>query len=793
MSPFHLRGSAWALAAACLMAPPGATASLAEDSAVTLEELSVTGQAAGPASSPAIALQTPVSTSIVPSDPAAPPLVRRFQLPQTSASVTREQIDETVNVVDTEDAIKYFPSLFVRKRNEGDTQPVIETRTWGVNSSARTLVYADDVLISALIANNNTIGAPRWGIVAPEEIKRIDFLYGPFAAAFPGNSIGGVLQITTRMPDHFEATLKQTGALQTSQYYRTDRNYETNKTSATFGDRIEDFSWFLSADYLNTFTQPLTFVTNGSAPAGTIGTIPALNKTGQVANVVGAGGLLHSEQANAKLKLALDITPWLTATYTFGFWSNTTNAAVQSYLVTPTGVPTFGNVSTFAQNRYTLDEQHMANALSLKTDTHGDFDWEIVASNYYFLTDAQRNPYGVTPGYGFTSFGKVLRYDGTNWTNVDLRGIWRPFGIEGPHEISFGAHGDQYRLDNPTYGTSNWLDRSNQLPTEYTNSRGTTETGALWVQDAWHFAPAWTLTTGARLESWQATDGFNLTTTANNATGAVTATTQIRQPNLSATHVSPKATLAWAPEPGWAVKASFGESYRFPTVTELYQLVQTGPIFTNPNPNLRPEHDYSGELAVEHRWETNRVRVSFFQENTDDALIAQTNFVTGTVPTTFTTNVDAIRNRGVEVEAGRTGFLIDRLDLTGSVTYVDSRILKDTAFASTTGTTARGKRVPYVPDWRATLVATYHIDPNWSWTVAARYSGKQYTTLDNTDIVSHVFGAFDSFFVVDTRMQYRIDDRVAISFGVDNIGNEKYFLYHPFPARTFIADARVRF
>ncbi|MCJ2071765.1 Plug domain-containing protein [Methylobacterium sp. J-030] len=207
MSIHHLRGSAFALAVGLLVSPASIGAGAAEENAVTLEELSVTGQASGPLVPPPAAVQTPVSTSIVPSDPAAPTIVHRFQLPQTSASVTREQIDQTVNVVDTEDAITYFPSLFVRKRNEGDTQPVIETRTWGVNSSARTLVYADDVLISALIANNNTIGAPRWGIVAPEEIKRIDFLYGPFAAAFPGKATGGVLQITTRMPDHFEATL----------------------------------------------------------------------------------------------------------------------------------------------------------------------------------------------------------------------------------------------------------------------------------------------------------------------------------------------------------------------------------------------------------------------------------------------------------------------------------------------------------------------------------------------------------------------------------------------------------
>ena len=733
----------------------------------------------------------PISGSAGPG-PAAPPIVNRLQLPQTSVSATRAQIDATVNVVDTEDAVKYFPSLFVRKRDNGDTQPVLATRTWGVNSSARSLVYADDVLISALIANNNTIGAPRWGLVAPEEIDRVDFLYGPFAAAYPGNSIGGVLNITTRMPDHLEASIKQTEAFQSFKLYGTQDTYRSDQTSLTVGDRSEDLSWLFSANYLNSYAQPLAFVTAAGIPAGTAGTYPALNKTGQAANVVGAGGLLHSEQVNTKLKLALDITSWLRATYTFGFWSNTTSSQVQTYLTNAAGGPTFGNTAGFASNRYKQDEQHLANALSLKTDTRGPFDWEAVVSNYYFLTDRQRSPFGVLPGTSFTPAGRIARLDGTNWTNLDLKGIWRPFGVAGEHEVSFGLHGDQYRLVNPTYAASDWTTFGSQLGRQYASGRGTTETGALWLQDAWHFAPAWTLTLGGRLESWQASDGFNLATTAT-AAGAITSTTTTRQPSESATRFSPKATLAWAPDEGWLVKASFGESYRFPTVSELYQVVQIGSTFAIPNPNLKPEQDFSGEFTLERRLEDTKLRLSFFQENTNDALISQTNFLGGTTPVTFVTNVDAIRDRGVEFEAGRQNVLVDRLDLTGSVTYVDSRILRDVGFASATGTTARGKRVPYVPDWRATLVGTYRFDDHWSWSVGARYSGKQYSTLDNSDVIPRVFGAFDRFVVVDTRIRYDPGEHASISFGVDNIGNEKYFLFHPFPGRTYLADARVRF
>jgi iron complex outermembrane recepter protein len=90
-----------------------------------------------------------------------PAAVARYQLPQRSFSVTAKQIDETINLKDPEDAVKYMPSLFVRKRNDGDNQAVLATRSWGLNSSARTLIYYDDLLISALIGNNNSGASPK--------------------------------------------------------------------------------------------------------------------------------------------------------------------------------------------------------------------------------------------------------------------------------------------------------------------------------------------------------------------------------------------------------------------------------------------------------------------------------------------------------------------------------------------------------------------------------------------------------------------------------------------------------
>ena len=120
------------------------------------------------------------------------------------ATVDAEDIATTVNAMNVEDTIKYLPSLIVRKRHIGDTQAPLATRTSGLGASARSLIYADGALLSALIGNNNTSASPRWSLVSPQEIARIDVLYGPFSAAYPGNSIGAVVNITTRLPDELE-------------------------------------------------------------------------------------------------------------------------------------------------------------------------------------------------------------------------------------------------------------------------------------------------------------------------------------------------------------------------------------------------------------------------------------------------------------------------------------------------------------------------------------------------------------------------------------------------------------
>jgi len=746
--------------------------------------------------------QTALPRVIVQTDriasPSVPPIKQRYDLPQTAESQTGEQIRERVNAVDVQDTIKYMPSLFVRKRNYGDNQSVLATRTTGLGASARSLVYADDILLSSLIANNNTLGVTQWGLIAPEEIARVDFLYGPFSAAYPGNSEGGVLIFTTKMPEKFEFTTKQTEAIQSYDFYKTSGTYGAHQTSLSVGDKKDSFSYFISANYLNSDTQPLGWVTSATIPAGTIGTIPQSSRVpGTPANVVGASGLMHSEQENVKGKFAYELTPWVTATYTIGLWNNNQISNVQSYLQsTATGAQTYGGVSGFASGRFTWDQTRLANAVSLKSDTKGLYDFDIAVSHVDFLNDTQRTPFGVGTGLTFTPYGKIARLDGTNWTNGDAKGIWRPSDF---HEVSFGFHGDRYYLFNPVYKTADWAGGPHATNTLYTSSAGTTRTLGVWAQDAWKFAPNWKLTTGVRLEDWQAYDGFNLQTTTTAATGAITKTLPVYQPSISAQRASPKVSLAYEPGPEWLVTASFGAASRFPTVAELYQIVSvSSTVLAVPNPNLKPEDVLSEEIAFERRFTDGKVRLSFFFEDGRNTLISQlaptTDSSGNPVTASFIQNIDRTRTRGVELAAQKNNVLIDRLEVFGSVTYTDARIVSDPNFVSTIGgTTANGKYIPNIPPWRVTSGVTYRPDDNWSMTAAMRYASKQYSTLDNTDTVANVYQAFDSYTVVDLRLQRKATENATVSFGIDNVGNAKYHLFHPFPQRTYVADVRVKF
>jgi iron complex outermembrane receptor protein len=671
------------------------------------------------------------------------------QIPTTIEGVTRAQIEESVNASDSEDALKYLPSLLVRKRYVGDyNHAVLSTRASGTGNSARSLVYADGILLANLLGNGAAF-APRWMLVTPEEIERVDVLYGPFSAAYPGNSVGAVVDFVTRMPTRFEAHGKLSVTHQPFDLYASRGTFGSKQASASAGNRAGDWAWWFDVDRTVSDGQPLTFATRRT-PA--VGAVAALDRSNQPWWITGTGSQYHSVQDHAKLRLAYDFTPAVRASYTLGGWRNDSRAQSESYLP--------GVAADLPPSKESL--AHVMHGLSIKSHTHGVFDWEIAASRYGYARDLLRAPTG--------SAGRIVDGHGTGWDTLALKLTWRP---RESHVVDAGLQRDSYRWRSVERATADWI--GGQPGALSQSFRGDTRLTSAYAQDTWRFAQHWKAMLGARLERWEAFNGE----TAN-------ATTAIEHARRSQSSVSPKAALAWQATDLWVLKGSLGRAVRMPTVAELFQggIAANGTLVNN-DPNLRPERSWTSELTAERETDGSLWRVTAFFERTRDALYSQTD-VTVTPNVTRIQNVDAIRTHGIETAYRGSDVFVQGLDLGASATWTDSRITRDDRFPA-----AVGHWQPRVPQWRASVVATWHASPKWTHTLGARWSGRQYSTLDNSDPNGFAYQGASRYITADWRTVYRVDAHWTVAAGIDNLNNQQYWNFHPYPQRTYSLELKV--
>lgn len=704
----------------------------------------------------------------------------------TTEGMDAARIAASVNATDSEDALKYLPSLNVRKRYAGDyDHAVLASRASGSGNSARSLVYADGILLSNLLGNGASY-APRWGLVSPAEIERVDVLYGPFSAAYPGNSVGVVVQYTTRMPTRFEADAKLAVFGQDFAQYGSSATYRGRQAAASLGDRTGDWSWRLHLGRLDSASQPLTYanrlVSSGTPGAGGVpvsGAIADRNPANRDWLILGDGGQMQTGQDDARFKLAYDITPTLAAAYTLGWWRNAAARAASSYLRDPSGVVVTGSADNalvniggrqyrlapadFAPNRGALE--HLMHGLMLKNRGDAEWGWELAASRYDYASDQVRTPTGFVTAAAPAGAGSLTDLHGTGWQTFALKLRRRT----GAHVLDVGLQSEQYQLRTRVASTADWRNGDALQTTAVFN--GNSSLRSLYAQDGWTLAPQWKMTLGGRLEQWRAFGGE-----LGNASG-----TQVLGERRE-TRFSPKAALAFSATPEWTLKAAIGSAVRNPTVAELYQGAVVNNVVVNNDPDLRPEKALSSEWTAERELRNGVLRATLFVERMRDALYTQTN-VTVVPNITNIQNVDRIKTRGLELAAEASDVGINGLDVSGSLTWTDSVIAANARFPQSVGS-----QQPRVPRWRASGLLAWRADAHWSASLGARYSGRQFGTLDNGDTNGATYTGFSEFFVADMRLRYRSDRQWSAALGVDSLGNAKYWAFHPYTQRSVIAE-----
>lgn len=733
-----------------------------------------------------------------------------------STRVTRSQI-ELQNAQTTEEVLKYQPSLQIRQRYVGDPNGVLGIRGADMFSTARNMVYADGLpLHNFLQASFN--GAPRWSLVGPNEIDSVDIVYGPFSAEYSGNSIGGVVNIKTRMPRKQEFYVESSLFIQPYKLYGPDQGtFVGDRQYVSYGNRIQDrFTVFLAYNRLEAQSHPQSYFIDNTGlkdPALTGTTETVVSGAIRTPDTRGTPSIIYGntgpEKVNTHLfkgKFGYDITWDLQAIFTVAYEDRTRNGNnPKNYLSDPLGQSFWGgggntpspadaNLQNAAFDGSSFDvlrrgfgankddRQTLNLGLQLRGVLTPNWNIDTTISHFDVLKDTRATAFRNKNDPGNTGEGQIQDFKKFNWLNADLK-LSTPalFGYE---KISLlgGYHFDQYNLSFRQYSLIDYATLTRGALQANRNNDGRTSTQAMFAQAAYRFFPAWDITVGARQEWWSASNG-------------VVGSTPVPDRDVSA--LSPKVSLGY--EPGlWKVRYSFGRAHRFPVIAELFQSLSSPTSILTANALLKPENGVHHNFMVEYTLPKGYIRVNAFRDDIKDA-IQQVQRASGVLTSSAFQNIDQTSTTGVELIFDQRRILGSKFDFMFNGTWMNAKVDKGgiVRFTDPTGANADfnldGKQRIRLPHWRANFFTTYHATDAWDIAFSGRYTSDSFNDLDNRDHVNNVFGSQSDFFFMDFKTSYRHKFQSGLksrfSFGITNLNNDKAFVFHPYPQRTFLVEA----
>lgn len=735
-------------------------------------------------------------------------------LPHTTASKTTDELAEQ-NLFNPEDALRYMPNTTIRKRYIGDRNALIGGRNFGTLQPQRALVYVDDYLISNFLGR---FDAPRWNMVTPEAIERVDVLYGPYSALYPGNSIGTTVIITEKSPQKTEGSVKLTGYTQRFNLYGDKDHFNGGQASAYLGSKLDSGLWAaLTLNHQDSTSQPMQYftlpVTAGNAGTRVTGIQYDKNPFGVPRAVFGAnsGAIDHTVQDTAKLKIGYAFTPEIEASALIGGWQNDTKNTNRTFLRDAvSGAPVYSGTVTDGVNSFSLanaasvpslrEETHRQLGATLKTKYKTGWNSSVVLSNYKIIEDINRIASSPEPVAINGGAGTVTRRDGTGWNTFEIQALYRPtpddFG-NGKHGLTFGIHRNAYELNNIVNNASDWRSTETTLNQLFL---GNTEIRAFYAQDVWKLSDTLKLTTGVRFERFEAFDGEQMrrvsscapgtgagfvATCTSNGDGTFNRTLDYDKRKISGT--SPKVSLAWSATNDVLLKASYGRGIRFPNVEELYNGTVTATSQNINDPNLKAESGKAFELSGEKFWERHTLRVSAFFDEVEDAILRQLD-VTVTPKVTNVSNVDRVRTTGIEFAWNAQDWMDVRgLSLDANLAFTRSKVEENAKDPLSVG-----KYWLRVPKTRGNLLLAYRPNDQWMGSVGYRHEGRAYNDVYNRDINIDTFGAVSRVNQIDLRLRHTPKSKLEFAVGVDNATDERAYQYHPYPGRTLFAELKAK-
>ncbi len=698
-----------------------------------------------------------------------------------AVSLGQEQFDST-NAINVEDLMKYAPNFFVRKRYIGDANGVPGFRGTHSTQSARTLVLVDGFVISNYLGNSFGF-PPKWGVVGPGEVQQFDIVYGPYSSRYQGNSMGGIVSITTRPPEKNEAFITLQGLSQPYQQYATDETYNGYTFEGGFALKQDDgpFSMRGSYRHFENKGQPMSWSqltaskkTSGIDVTGAVEDPALITKT----PIFAAASLDDNTQDQLRLRGDLTFDNWSLQGLLVYWTTDSDTTHPTTYLHDANGNPVYSGTvkidgkywDTAALNLSLIERTEILAGLGVKGSVG---EWDVTANlSHFWLANAKTftsNGYnnGINNGTGI-------------YTNVDPSGWWtldtKATQKFAQHEVTFGLTANRYETDSITYNTTQWRDATNQ---QYSiETQGKSSLTGIFVEDEIHLQDDLSVTAGVRADQWKAFDG-----------GINQATAKAPENYDARTETDTNISLSsqWAFAEKWLAQLSLATATRFPTVGELFQgkFDSTGVFDSNSfDPNLKPESSKDANFIVRHEFEKARVTGSIFYQDVSDFIFSFEHINPIGAKLTSFVNVDRVRQTGAELIIETHDLLLTGLNVDFNIAYIDDKILKNKLLPI-----SEGNQFPRIPYWRINSQARYQLTQNWRLSGGVRYASRPNNNLEATQR-GDTYGYASEQLIADARLSWQANDSTELSFGVDNINNDKAWAFHPFSQRTYLLELK---
>jgi len=305
-------------------------------------------------------------------------------------------------------------------------------------------------------------------------------------------------------------------------------------------------------------------------------------------------------------------------------------------------------------------------------------------------------------------------------------------------------------------GNSEELNYTGGQPTRYQVAGGSQQLGGIFVQDLFTPTNRWMIQLGARLDGWSNYDAERREVLLS--TGALTTTPFVTQKRGT---VNPKAGVSYRVHDQLTLRGSYYNSFRAPTLNELYRGFRVGNVVTNANDQLGPEKLKGAEGGLDwHAGSNVTARFTGFWNQLENAV---SNVTISSLPTLITRrrqNVGEIQAQGIETSLSVRWHR--DWSLQGAYLWSDSKVTQFPPNPS-----LESKLLPQVPKHRVSASMSYSNPRVLNAFVSARFVGAQY----DDDLNTLVLG---NFAVFDFHVSRALHRSLQIYASAENVFDRKF-------------------